>query len=280
MDAVMDRQTLAAFVDGALSPEDSAGVVMHLADHPEDAAHVDALMELNALLGEAYAAPLREPAPERIVTTILGPASRQETARSAVAARAGQGDRRGDLRAGLRSRWRLGQGPGSRLGGSRRLAVAGIAASVAAVLVMTLDPGRFGEPVQILGAPPSVDADLRAALETAPSGPVGTEAPQRITLVGTFLDKTGQPCREYELLDPEAMALTQGVACRSGDGEWLTEVSVASRIDPVADRDAFVPASGAAGDPEALDRALDRLGAGMTLSPVEERTLIANWRHR
>ena len=274
MDAVMDRQTLAAFVDGALSPEDSAGVVMHLADHPEDAAHVDALMELNALLGEAYAAPLREPAPERIVTTILGSASWQKAAR-AVAPRAGQGDR-----GGLRSRWRLGQGPGSRPGGSRRLAVAGIAASVAAVLVMTLDPGRFGESVQILGAPPSVDADLRAALETAPSGPVGTETPQRITLVGTFLDKTGQPCREYELLDPEAMALTQGVACRSGDGEWLTEVSVASRIDPVADRDAFVPASGAAGDPEALDRALDRLGAGMTLSPVEERTLIANWRHR
>ncbi|PJN92664.1 hypothetical protein CNY89_27720, partial [Amaricoccus sp. HAR-UPW-R2A-40] len=52
---------------------------------------------------------------------------------------------------------------------------------------------------------------------------------------GTFLDKTGQPCREYELLDPEAMALTQGVACRSGDGEWQTEVSVASRMDPVAE---------------------------------------------
>ncbi|PJN94791.1 hypothetical protein CNY89_12380 [Amaricoccus sp. HAR-UPW-R2A-40] len=72
MDAVMDHETLAAFVDGALSPEDSAGVVMHLADHPLDAAHVDALMELNALLGEAYAAPLHEPAPEPIVAAILG----------------------------------------------------------------------------------------------------------------------------------------------------------------------------------------------------------------
>lgn len=268
MDAVMDRQTLAAFVDGALSPEDSAGVVMHLADHPEDAAHVDALMELNALLGEAYAAPLREPAPERIVTTILGPAARKtgETAVAGEAICAGRSD--------LRGGWRR------RLGRSRRAAVAALLVAAVAVFAVVLDPGRFGEPVQILGAPPSVDADLRAALETAPSGPVGTEAPQRITLVGTFLDKTGQPCREYELLDPEAMALTQGVACRSGDGEWLTEVSVASRIDPAADRDAFVPASGAAGDPEALDRALDRLGAGMTLSPVEERALIANWRHR
>lgn len=33
MDAVMDHETLAAFVDGALSQR-SAGVVMHLADHP------------------------------------------------------------------------------------------------------------------------------------------------------------------------------------------------------------------------------------------------------
>jgi hypothetical protein len=264
MDAVMDHETLAAFVDGALSPEESAGVVMHLADHPEDAAHVDALMELNALLGEAYAAPLHEPAPERIVATILDSASRREAAR-VVAARAGQGD--------LRGGWR------QRLGRPRKATVAALLAVVVAVVAIAVVPGRFGAPVQILGAPPSVDAELRAALETAPSGPVGTETPQRITLVGTFLDKTGQPCREYELLDPEAMALTQGVACRSGDGEWRTEVSVASRIDPVADRDAFVPASGAAGDPEALDRALDRLGAGMTLSPLEERTLIASWRH-
>jgi hypothetical protein len=265
MDAVMDHETLAAFVDGALSPEDSAGVVMHLADHPSDAAYVDALMELNASLVEAYSGPLHEPAPERILAAILGTAAK-ETAVANAAARAGRSDPRGG--------WR------QRLGRSRRLAVAGVLAAAAAVFAVVLDPGRFGEPVQILGAPPSVDADLRAALETAPSGPVGTETPQRITLVGTFLDKTGQPCREYELLDPEAMALTQGVACRSGDGEWLTEVSVASRIDPAADRDAFVPASGAAGDPEALDRALDRLGAGMTLSPVEERALIANWRHR
>lgn len=260
MDAVMDRQTLAAFVDGALSPEDSAGVVMHLADHPEEAAHVDALMELNALLGEAYAEPLHEPAPERIVAAILGPAARGTGESGAI--RVGRGDPRGG--------WR------QRLGKSPKSAVAALLA-VAAVFAVVIGPGRFSEPVQILGAPPSVDEDLRAALETAPSGPVGTETPQRITLVGTFLDRTGQPCREYELLDPEAMALTQGVACRSGDGEWQTEVSVASRIDPVADRDAFVPASGAAGDPEALDRALDRLGAGMTLSPAEERALIASW---
>jgi anti-sigma factor RsiW len=34
----MDRERLAAFVDGALAPEDAATVVMHLADHPQDQA--------------------------------------------------------------------------------------------------------------------------------------------------------------------------------------------------------------------------------------------------
>lgn len=265
MDAVIDHETLAAFVDGALSPEESARVVMHLADHPRDAAHVDALMELNVLLGEAYSGPLHEPAPERILAAIQGKGARG--ASTGAAARVG----RSDPRPGWRGAWR-------RLDHPRRLAAAGVAAAaLAAVVAMTLDPGRLGAPVQILGAPPSADADLRAALEAAPSGPVGTEAPQRITLIGTFLDQTGRPCREYELLDPEAQALTQGVACRSDDGEWSTEVAVANRLDPRVDRDAFVPASGATGDPGTLDRELDRLGAGMTLSPDEERALIESW---
>ena len=55
-----------------------------------------------------------------------------------------------------------------------------------------------------------------------------------------------------------------------------------SLLDPAillpAARDAFVPAAGAKGDPETLDRALDRLGAGMTLTADEEHALISGWK--
>lgn len=262
MDAVMDRDTLAAFVDGALSPEDSARVVLHLADHPGDSAHVDALMELNALLGQAFAAPLSQPAPERIVTAILGRGSRRGSTR-----------RRGLSRI---AGWRP---AADRTGGRRGLAAAAVAAAAVALVVgLAFGPGQMRRPVQILGAPPSADADLRAALETAPSGAVATAGPQQITLLGTFLDRTGRPCREYDLLDPTANTMTQGVACRSGFAEWSTAVAVASRLAGGVDRDAFVPASGEPGDPQALDRALDMLGAGMAMTPAEEQALIDSWR--
>ena len=265
MDAVMDRDTLAAFVDGALSPEDSARVVLHLADHPGDSAHVDALMELNALLGQAFAAPLTQPAPERIVATILGTAGGAPARTNAP--------RRG-----------LGRIPGwrpvaGRAGGRRGFAAAAVAAAAVALVVgLAFGPGPMRRPVQILAAPSSADADLRAALETAPSGAVATAGPYQITLLGTFLDKTGRPCREYNLLDPIANTMTQGVACRSGVGEWSTAVAVASRLAGGVDRDAFVPASGEPGDPEALDRALDMLGAGMAMTPAEEQALLDGWR--
>ncbi len=40
---VMDKDRLAAFVDGELTPEEAAAVVMHLARHPDDQAYVDDL---------------------------------------------------------------------------------------------------------------------------------------------------------------------------------------------------------------------------------------------
>ena len=62
----MDRTRLAAFVDGELSPEEAAAVVMHLADHPADQAYVDDLFAANAALSAAFAAPLSEPIPSSL----------------------------------------------------------------------------------------------------------------------------------------------------------------------------------------------------------------------
>ena len=69
-ETTMDQARLAAFVDGELTPEDAAAVVMHLANHPADQAFVDELMALNEMIADAYDAPLHEPAPEAILSTI------------------------------------------------------------------------------------------------------------------------------------------------------------------------------------------------------------------
>ena len=61
-----DKDRLAAFGDGELSPEEAAAVVMHLADHPDDQAWVDDLIAANETLAAAFAAPLHEPVPEAI----------------------------------------------------------------------------------------------------------------------------------------------------------------------------------------------------------------------
>ena len=67
----MDAARLDAFVDGALSPEEAARVVLHLADCPGDQAYVDAVMETNALLAAAFSEPLHQALPERLRATIF-----------------------------------------------------------------------------------------------------------------------------------------------------------------------------------------------------------------
>lgn len=262
MDTVMDRETLEAFVDGALSPEESARLVLHLADCPEDATYVDALMELNALLGSAYDAPLHQAIPERIRAAIL-------PAPAAAAA--------SPARPASRGGWRAAARPGAR----RAAAWAAMAAAAALVVGVAVDlRGGPADPVQIAGAP-EADGALRVALEDAPSGEIATgRGDERITLIATYLDDAGRPCREYEILHDAERAVTRGLACRNPGDDWDTEVAVASRLPAgaAAGGDGFVPAEGAAST--TLDAALDRLGVGMTLTPDEERALIAsNWGH-
>lgn len=66
----MTPERLAAFVDGELPPEEAAQVVLHLADHPQDQALVDEMVAANLALQRAFGAPMAEPVPPAILTTL------------------------------------------------------------------------------------------------------------------------------------------------------------------------------------------------------------------
>ena len=72
-DTKMATERLESFVDGELSPEDAAAVLMHLANAPEDRAYVERLERVNQALIDLYAAPLALPVPEDLRRRILGP---------------------------------------------------------------------------------------------------------------------------------------------------------------------------------------------------------------
>lgn len=256
MDPVTDRTTLDAFVDGALTPEEAARVVMQLADSPSSQAHVDATMETNALLAAAFGAPMDAPVPAPI--------------RAAIERAAPRG--RGPAGLGWRPLQRLGR---------RELSFGGVAAAAAVVLALWVWPQAPSGTSNTTGlaGPVAAGSSLYESLETRSSGvSVQGERGSEIAVLASYLDSQARPCREFEMLERDGSATT-GIACRDAGPEW-TVAFAASRPqqppdtqpgDAAADR--YVPAEGVAD--AAVSSALDALGAGAALSPATEADLIA-----
>ena len=68
----ISKETLSAFVDGELSPDEMDRVAAHLETHPEDHAYVQDLILSNALLARAFDAPMEQPIPERLRAVASG----------------------------------------------------------------------------------------------------------------------------------------------------------------------------------------------------------------
>lgn len=268
MDAVIDRATLDAFVDGALTPEEAARVVMHLADAPAAQAHVDATMELNALLAEAFGAPLAMPAPKHI-----------------LAALEGSGRKRISDPIGLRAR---GRGALRRAtGGAAPYTFGAAAAAAAMALGVWLWPqGPAGTPENLrLAGPVPAGTSLYEALETRGSGlAIQGERGTEIAVIATYLDSDRRPCREFEVLQRSEGTAAAGVACRDRASEWVVAFAASRPLqapapssDATPDTAAYIPAAGVTD--AAVSGALDALGAGPALVPEAEERLIANaWR--
>lgn len=243
MNTKMDPDTLAAFVDGELSPEQAARVVMHLADHPQDQAYVDELMAANVALARAFAAPLAEPVPAAIHAAIMGASANVVPLRP-----------RG---------WRATVRP---------VTYAALAVAAALAMVAVLPPLTSNATEGLAIGPVASGGALDAALTTLASGtPLALEGGAEVMILATLPTPTGH-CREVELLHTTANRLELGIACRSDEGPWTVEAMLSETLAS-SGADGFVPASGA--EAQSLQFALDRLGAGETLPPEVEADLLA-----
>lgn len=253
-ETAMDKARLAAFVDGELSPEDAAEVVMHLADHPADQAYVDNLLSLNVLIADAYAAPLGEPVPPAILATIAADGQARPVTRLAA--------------------WRPGR---MRMPG--RMALGGgmaLAAGLAAVIIVSDISDRTPGTVSV-GMLPVDHAQAHALneLDTGETRMLGTGVAFSVT--ASFATTAKGVCREFNVAEDGKSRLDIGIACPAGDqpGHWRVEVTdTLITADNPAE---ITPASGAAADP--VGAFLDQVGAGQVLTPEEEAAARSrNWR--
>lgn len=244
----MDKDRLAAFADGELSPEEAAGVVIHLADCPEDQAYVDDVIAASAALRAAFAAPLAEPVPAAIHATIFGPPAAQVLP--------------------FRPRPRL------------WAAGAALAASLALAAVVVPQLGREGPGAVAQGpvvpGPLPDSSELADVLASLPSGQVlALERARDVMILGSMPIEGGY-CREVEVVDRSAATLDVALACIRGDA-WNVEVVLREGLENVQTDDGFAAAAGA--EVQGLTGFLDRMAAGSALSPEAEAAAIsAGWR--
>lgn len=240
--AGMDRARLAAFVDGELSPEEAAAVVLHLADHPEDQAYVDDLFAANTALAAAFADPVREAVPERLQRTILPVAEVVQIERFR-----------------LRPQW----------------VVSGMAAAAAVLAAVVLfDPAPEA---RLAIGPVAADSVLGAMLDGAASGEAVQQGTGRGMMVLATVPVDGGYCREIELVDATRGQIELGLACLRGAAPWQIEVVLKEPLTAQVGADGYVTAEGT--DLDGLTPFLDQRGAGLALSPAEEAALIADgWR--
>lgn len=244
-ETVMEKSRLAAFADGELSPEEAAEIVLHLADHPQDQAYVDALMVANETLAEAFSGPMKEPVPAAIEDTIMGKAPTAQI---------------------IPFRRRPAVWVGTALAASVALAVVAVPALFA--------PDRTGDLLSL--GPVEPGTYLAATLDSLPSGTPETDVDGREVMILATLPVEGGYCREIEVIDPTAQRIDLGVACRQDVG-WSVEVTLSEPLSATGTADGFVAASGA--EVQGLQPFLDRLGAGVALDPAGEAEAMSNgWR--
>lgn len=242
-DRPINRELLAAAADGEFGPE-TARMVIHLANNPEDQAFVKRIGVERELFARVFGPIANEPMPERILAMIDGAAPRSKRLQNFSFRRWGW------FTTGLAS---------------------GVAA--AAVVAFAVQIGRppeaasgSGLPGTLAVGPVESESVLALALDARFSGDEVEISPEaRLRIAASFVDGRDRLCREVLVVQDAANRIDQAVACTEGVG-WSVEIAVGSEV--ATDADAYAPASGPGG--RAIERLLDEIEAGPALSPEEE----------
>lgn len=253
--APVSDEALCAFVDGESDPAEASRIETQLRADPDLRRRRDDLLSLRDTLREATSSPLREAPPERLAA--LFETSRDEPREAPVVLR------------------------GSFWSTTRRQThgfAAGLAVAASLALAVLAWPGsqesapseKVGLPALAVGVLDPEDP-LTAALTRDPNGSKRRIGDAEIMQLGTFLDRAGRPCREFEFVRGAGRALEVGVACRAKEVGWHVEIAVVAEPEP-GPGGALRPAMGAGAD--AVAALLDRLGAGPMLGGESERALI------
>lgn len=117
---------------------------------------------------------------------------------------------------------------------------------------------------------------LNSALELTPSGEVyqSTEVGVQIMPLASYhTDRLGH-CREYAGRYEAQQVF--GLACRSGAGRWAPVMEEGHELNPIGDKDTYLPASGRK---DRVTQQLNALGVEQALTPEQEAQLITRqWR--
>lgn len=259
----LSDETLMAYVDGELLPEQEDEIRRLLANDHNAQATVLAMQASRDVLQKAFAPILNEPVQQHLIDRIRASAKSEENA-----AAPGRRARIIDFPSKRTLAWAA----------ALALIIGGLA---------TYSGSQFFYRGGVAPPPTAfVDPVLNEALENTPSGMVFTVANGETNAQREFMprlsfrDHDDRYCREYEerLIDGSEHQIKYGLACREND-HWQS-VSAATHLstgpqEKSSNAEKYMPAMGQEEDSN-IDTLIDELIQGTPIAPEEEAQLISN----
>jgi hypothetical protein len=246
-----DGELLSQYLDGELNAAQSTQLEQRLEQEPQLLCSLQAMQQMNKTLKTTFNTPRARSVPARIINMLTRPnaqTSEDRQASGTIVPFPGQQ---------RKARWSL-----------------AIAASIMAAsgLLLVRGTGQQLTDTSTTGSDPL----LAQILETTPSRGDGWNTlsdGRQVRPLLSYARSEGGWCREYLLSDQGAN--WRGVACKSGEGDWKTEIVNVQGAAESADE----YRTAGANDSNEIARFMDTSAKGIALSAEREEELIATkWR--
>jgi len=245
----ISRETLDAYVDGELTPEEMTRVAALLAERGDLKSYVDAQIALRDRLQDSFAPLMAEPIPDRLQQTLQAGAKPSSHVMGTWRARIGE-----------YLSWRVAVSAAASLTFGLIIAIAiERSAPIETPFVRAAHNGQVLAQGELAGA---------LSEQLAVSGQRG----QRARIGISFRNKQGLDCRTFEWLGAATEA--NGVACHTG-GDWAV-AALATRVRTTNDQTEYQTAGAAM--PDAIRNTVNDMISGAPFDAAAERAArAAHW---